>query len=291
MERHCWFYKDEHPCSTMDALALTVSQHSLSILGICSPRVVHIFITCLQVDISSWLLEKIICWGCGQRSLWTQCDLARLTRINPELPLVATLWSSGEIQWCSWLVESSYTFTLVPSCPMLTETIGMSSFNPIPPLAVPSAFSWSLQGTVSSAVSVSLPYSLILRTSWQLSVFPPVSSHPQVSLRLRGIKSRSVRFCFSQPPKNIMEGDVRRITFTETLLAWSSCSISWIYLYTCQTWFWTLLNNSEIHIVYTRKHFILYVWEFHQHVCTCSNLGGQKRVAEPPQLELHVVES
>lgn len=84
---------------------------------------VHIFITCLHIDISSWLLEKTNCWGCGQRSLWTQCNLARLTRINPELPLVATLWNSGEC--CSWLLESaSYTFMLVPFCPMLTQTIG-----------------------------------------------------------------------------------------------------------------------------------------------------------------------
>lgn len=255
---------------------------------------VHIFITCLQVDISSWLLEKIICWGCGRRSLWTQCDLARLTRVNPELPRVATLWSSGEIQGLQLAVESSYTFMLVPFCPTLTQTIGKSSFNPIPPLAVPSALSWSHQGTVASVVSLSLPYSLILRTSWQLSIFPPVFSRPQASVRLRGIKSRSVSFCSSQPPKNIMivlEGDVRGITCTETLLAWSSCIISWIYSYTCQMWFWTLLNNPEIHIVYTRKHFILYVWVFHQHVCTCSNLGGQKRVAEPPQLELQVVVS
>lgn len=183
---------------------------------------------------------------------------------------------------------------LVPFCPVITQTIGMPSFNPIPLLAVPSALSWSLQGTVSSAVSLSLPYSLILRTSWQLSVFPPVFSHPQASLGLRGIKSRSGRFCFSQPPKNIMivlEGDVRGITFTETLLTWSSCNIYWIYSYTCQTLFWTLLNNPEIHIASIRKHFILYVWVFHQHLCTCSALGGQKRVAETPQMELQVVVS
>lgn len=276
----------------MDALALTVSLHSLTILGMRSPRVVHIFITCLQVDISSWLLEKIVCWGCGQRSLW-----------------VNSMWSGKVDQNKSWASSCRHPLELgrdsvvqlaggvilhVYACASLSRAytdhrgVLLQSHSPA---GCPSALSWSLQGTVSSAVSLSLPYSLILRTSWQLSVFPPVSSHPQVSLGLRGIKSRSVRFCFPQPPKNIMEGDTRRITFPETLLAQSSCNISWIYPCTCQTWFWALLNNPEIHIVYTRKHFILYVWVFHQHVCTRSNLGGQKRVAEPPQLELHVVVS
>lgn len=133
----------------MDALALTVSLHSLTILGMRSPRVVHIFITCFQVDISSWLLEKIICWGCRQRSLW-----------------VNSMWSGKVDQNKSWASSCHHPLELgrdsvvqlaggvilhVYACASLsrayTDHRGVL-LQSLSPAGCPSALSWSPRNSV-----------------------------------------------------------------------------------------------------------------------------------------------